>query len=119
MNRRRILVAFDGSDASFRALEQAAQAAERSDAQIGVVTVMPAVVNAPGDALRYLTDRGLEAALYVPVGDPVTEIARVANEGAYNAVYVGSRSDEGEGDLPQKGSRGLTSNLRADIVIAA
>jgi nucleotide-binding universal stress UspA family protein len=91
MNRHRILVAYDGSEESFWALQQAADAAQHGDAEIGVVTVMPELLDAPRDAVRYLSERGLEAAVHAPVGDPATEIAKVADDGAYHTVYVGTR----------------------------
>ena len=92
MNRHRILVAYDGSEESFWALEQAAEAAEQARADLGVVTVMPDLLDAPRDALHYLRERGLEATIHTPVGDPVAEIARVADDGAYNIVYLGTRN---------------------------
>ena len=91
MNRRRILVAYDGSEESFRALEQAADAAQRSDVELGIVTVMPELLDAPREALQYLRERGLDAALHAPVGDPAMQIAQIADDGAYDTVYVGTR----------------------------
>lgn len=91
MNRHRILVAYDGSEESFWALQQAADVAQNADAEVGVVTVMPDLLDAPRDALSYLRERGLDAALHAPVGDPATEIARVAEDGAYNSIYLGTR----------------------------
>lgn len=91
MNRQRILVAYDGTEESFCALEQAADAADNAEVELGVVTVMPPVTEAPEQALRYLGERGLEATLHAPVGDAATEIARVAEDGAYHTVYLGRR----------------------------
>lgn len=95
---RRIRVAYDGSEEAYRALMQAARAAIESGAEIGVVTVLPRafvpkLVAAGDDAARILREHELEPTLYAPTGDPATEIARVAEEGDYEAIYVGRRSD--------------------------
>jgi nucleotide-binding universal stress UspA family protein len=118
MNRRRILVAFDGSEESFRALQTAADAAERSDAELGVVTVMPQRIDAPGDALRYLRERGLEAAVHAPSGDPATEIARVADHGAYQTVYLGTRDGAIARALAPSASGRVALSSPARVVVA-
>jgi nucleotide-binding universal stress UspA family protein len=118
MNRHRILVAFDGSEEAFWALQQAADAAERSDAELGVVTVMPQLIGAPGDALRYLRDRGLEAAVHTPTGDPATEIARVADQGAYQTVYLGTRDGAIARALAPSVSRRVALTSPASVFIA-
>jgi nucleotide-binding universal stress UspA family protein len=96
MNARRILVAYDGTDEARRALLRAADAASTGGASIGVVTVMPAALVPPLEAaaaegVRILRERKLEPSLHTPTGDPATEILRVAHDGAYDAIYVGSR----------------------------
>ena len=93
MNQRRILVAYDGTEEAYWALMHAADAARVNDAAIGVVTVLPALATAAPDAARILREHELEPALFTPVGDPATEIARVAEEHAYDAIYVGRRED--------------------------
>lgn len=118
MNTKRILVAYDGTEPSFWALQQAAEAALRDNAKMGVVTVMPTIFDAPGHALRFLGDLGLEPELHVPVNsDAVGEIARIASEGAYDTVYVGRRSDR----LVRRGqsvSRGVAMSAPAKVLIA-
>ncbi|MGH2513959.1 MAG: universal stress protein [Candidatus Limnocylindrales bacterium] len=91
MNPTRILVAYDGTEEAYWALMEAAQAATASGADIGVVTVLPELATAAVDAAAILREQGLEASLYTPVGDPAIEIARVADEGDYDAIYVGRR----------------------------
>jgi nucleotide-binding universal stress UspA family protein len=118
MNNHRILVAFDGSEESFRALEQAADVAMRRDAQVGIVTVLPPLVDAPRDALRYLRDHGLEATVHVPVGDPATEIARVADDGSYHTVYLGTRDSEIEGALDPSVARAVADTSPTNVFIA-
>lgn len=98
MNQRRILIAYDGSEEAYWALLQGAQAATGSGAEIGVVTVYPKaptpeLVTAGGDAARILCDHDLRVTLHSPTGEPATEIARVADDGDYDAIYVGRRSD--------------------------
>lgn len=118
MNRHRILVAYDGSEASFWALQQAADAAERDDAELGVVTVMPRLVDAPRDALSYLDERGIVATLHSPVGDPATEIARVADAGAYHTVYLGVRDGSVARALASDGPGHLTLRAPSSLVLA-
>lgn len=96
MRKHRILVAYDGSREAKHALRRAARAAAKSEAAIAVVTVrstatIPTLDKAAADAVRSLHELGFEATLYTPVGDPATEIARVARDGAYDAIYVGRR----------------------------
>lgn len=91
MNQRRILVAYDGTEEAYWALMQAADAALARGAAIGVVTVFPKLTTAAADAAEILREHELEATVHTPTGDPATEIARVAHEHAYDAIYVGRR----------------------------
>jgi nucleotide-binding universal stress UspA family protein len=91
MNERRILVAYDGTEEAYWALMQAADAALAKGAAIGVVTVGPKLASAAADAAQILREHELEASIHTPIGDPATEIARVAHEHAYDAIYVGRR----------------------------
>lgn len=118
MNRHRILVAYDGSEESFWALQQAADAAQHGEAELGVVTVMPELLDAPRDAIRYLRQRGLEAALHAPAGDPATEIARVVDDGAYHTVYLGARDSEVARAIVPSVSRRVAVRAPASVVIA-
>jgi len=118
MNRHRILVAYDGSEESYWALEQAADAAEHEGAEMGVVTVMPEVVDAPRDALRYLDSRGIVATLHLPVGDAAEEIARVADAGVYHTVYLGARDGSVARALAANGPGRPTLRAPGNLVIA-
>jgi len=96
MARHRILVAYDGSEPAFQALRQAADDAMRSDAGICVVTVGPelgrvGLGKAPGQARRYLVDRGFRPEIHAPVGDPATEIVRIARECGCDIILLGTR----------------------------
>ena len=131
MKRHRILVAFDGSEESFWALEQAADAAQSGNGELGVVTVLPHVseardvvavvpqlMDAPGQARRYLRHRGLDADLLVPVGDPAAEITRVARQGGYTTIYLGTREGHLAGELGRSVSREVALRSPATVVIA-
>jgi nucleotide-binding universal stress UspA family protein len=93
---RRILIAYDGSEAAYRALEQAAEAAQADDAEVGVVTVLRPERAAAEEAAAYLLDRGFEADIHTPIGEPAEEISRIAAEHGYDTIYVGTR---GRGSL--------------------
>lgn len=93
---RKILVAFDGTEAAYRALEQAVESAQTLDAQIDVVTVLQPEVAAAHQAAEMLIDRGFDPEIHTPVGDPAAQIARIANDGEYDVVYLGTR---GRGSL--------------------
>jgi Universal stress protein UspA and related nucleotide-binding proteins len=103
---KRILVAYDGGEPAHRALETAIDLAKRFEAQISVVSVVPyhpgrapmdpwddAAVHAEAlaDAKQLLADHGMTADLLEPIGDPAATIERVANDGGYDTVVVGSR----------------------------
>jgi nucleotide-binding universal stress UspA family protein len=103
---KKILVAYDGGQPAGRALDLAAELAQRFEAQIGVVSVVPVHPGrAPMDpwddravhtaelaqARRILAEHGIEAVLYEPEGDPAHTIEQIAEEGGYDTVVVGSR----------------------------
>jgi nucleotide-binding universal stress UspA family protein len=103
---KKILVAYDGGQPAGRALDLAAELAQRFDAKIGVVSVVPvhpgrspvdpwddrAVHTAElAQARRILAEHGIEAVLYEPEGDPAQTIEQIAEEGGYDTVVVGSR----------------------------
>jgi nucleotide-binding universal stress UspA family protein len=119
MNQRRILVAYDGTEAAYWALMHAADAARDHDAAIGVVTVLPAITTAATDAARILRELELEPALHTPIGDPATEIARVAEDHAYDAIYVGRREHGSLArTLEQSVSEGVVHASSSTTVIA-
>lgn len=119
MNQRRILVAYDGTEEAYWALMHATEAAHANDAAIGVVTVLPSLATAAGDAAAILREHELEPSVHTPVGDPATEITRVAEEHAYDAIYVGRR-DHGTlaRALEQSVSEGVIHTSSRTTVIA-
>ena len=103
---KKILVAYDGGQPAHRALDLAAELAQRFDAKVGVVSVIPvhpgrAPVNPWDDravhraelaeARAILTERGIEPILHEPAGDPAITIEQIAQENGYDTVVVGSR----------------------------
>ena len=103
---KKILVAYDGGQPAYRALVLAAQLAKRFDAQVGVVSVIPVH---PGrtpidpwddlpvhtaelaEARAILAERGVEAVLHEPAGNPATTIEKIAEDEGYDTVVIGSR----------------------------
>lgn len=103
---KKILVAYDGGEPAFRALDTAAELAQLTGAAISVISVVPAREGRfPADpwddvsthaqelleARELLLEKGLEAELLEPTGDPAMTIERVAEEGDFDTVVVGSR----------------------------
>jgi nucleotide-binding universal stress UspA family protein len=99
MTLERILVAYDGSEPAFRALEQAAEVGQVEDAQVDLVIVgtpeMPDPEVIIQQAVGYLCDRGFDPEVHVRFGDPAGSIRRVADEEGYDAVYMGTRGHAG------------------------
>jgi nucleotide-binding universal stress UspA family protein len=103
---KRILVAYDGGDAARRALATAVDLAKRFEAPITVVSVVPVHVGRvpvdPWDdqavhaeelqeAKRYLAEHGVTAELIEPAGEPAKTIERIAEDGGFDTIVVGSR----------------------------
>ena len=103
---KRILVAYDGGEPARHALDTAMDLAEKFGGEISVVSVVP---YHPGrspmdpwdddrvhaqelaEARRILAARGMTAELIEPIGDPASTIERVAQNGGFDTVVVGSR----------------------------
>ncbi len=113
---KKFLVAYDGSDPSKRALEQAADLAKLTGATISVVSVIPVHPGrAPVDpwddrevhtkelleAKAFLSGRGIEPDLIEPAGNPARTIERIAGEGGYDTVIIGSRGLSAAGRVLQ------------------
>ena len=103
---KRILVAYDGGAPARRALDTAIELAKKFDAHLTVVSVVPV---RPGrapmdpwddpavhlqeleDAKAIIAERLIGAELLEPFGDPARTIERLARDGEYDLVVVGSR----------------------------
>lgn len=103
---KRILVAYDGGEPARRALDQAIALAKKFDALISVVSVVPyhpgrapidpwdddvVHMNELEEARTILVEQGIEAELLEPIGDPARTIERIARDGGFDAVVIGSR----------------------------
>ncbi len=103
---KRILLAYDGTDPSRRALETAAELAHAFGASVAVVSVVPVHGGRIGvdpwddrsvhaselmEAKKLLQEKGVEARLIEPLGEPAPTIERVAREGEFDTIVLGSR----------------------------
>lgn len=131
---KKILVAYDGHEAGHRALEMAARLAHAFGARVDVVSVVPetfergdgseeepAVEHARElvEARGILRDRGVEAGLIEPAGDPAQTIERLANERGYDTIVVGGSRAVKEG-MPwmESVTAHVAANAKADVVVA-
>ena len=131
---KKILIAYDGSEPAHRALDTAAELAKLTGATIAVVSVVPVH---PGrfpiepwdntsthaeeliEARRLLRDKGIEAELIEPSGDPATAIERIADDGMFDTIVVGSRGLNLMGRVLQGSvSEHVATHARATVVIA-
>jgi nucleotide-binding universal stress UspA family protein len=131
---KRILVAYDGGYPARRALETAAELASTFGAELSVVSVVPQrpcrFPTDPWDdrevhdgelreAQEALRARGIHARLLEPVGDPAEEIERLAADGDYDVVVVGSRSLGAVGRvLAGSVSEHVAVHAKATVIVA-
>ena len=131
---KRILVAYDGGDPARRALETAAELAQLTKATVAVVSVIPVHQGRfpvdPWDdtnvhahelleARDLLRQKGIEAELIEPAGDPAVTIERIADEGAYDTVVIGSRGLNAMGPILQGSvSEHVATHAKATVVVA-
>jgi nucleotide-binding universal stress UspA family protein len=133
MTMKRILVAFDGGEAARRALDTAIQLAKPA-ARVTVVSVVPAhsgrvridpwddaVVHAQEllEAKKVLEEHGIVAEFLEPTGDPARTIERIAEEGDFDTVVIGSRGLGAVSRFLQGSvSEHVATHARATVVIA-
>lgn len=101
-----ILLAYDGSRPAHRALELVADMAAAFEATVTVVSVVPVYPGPAGidplddrtlhqtelrEAREVLQERGVRTVGFAPSGDPARVIEKIAKEGEYDAVVLGSR----------------------------
>ena len=92
----RILLAFDGSASAWEGLDTAAHLALSTGAAVGVVHVAPLEgPHAEAEPLRAareaLETRGIEVSTFAVIGEPVDEIRRLALDGEFDTIVLGSR----------------------------
>jgi nucleotide-binding universal stress UspA family protein len=131
---KRILLAYDGGEPAQRALETTAELAKLSGAVVSVVSVVPMhpgrIGSDPWDstedhahelleARRILHERGIEAELLEPVGDPAERIEEIAEKGDFDTIVVGSRSLGAVGRVLQGSvSEHVATHARTTVIIA-
>lgn len=130
----KILLAYDGGEPAQRALETAADLALAFGASVSVISVVPfhpgREAEGPWDdrdthadqlreARARLLGRGLEAELLEPLGDPARTIERIAGEGGFDTIVVGSRH-LGAIDRVLQGSvsEHVATHAQATVVVA-
>lgn len=131
---KRILVAYDGGEPARRALDTAIDLAKKYEARVDVVSVVPLhpgrvpvdpwddhVVHADEllDAKAILEEHGLHPELLEPVGEPASTIERIANDGAYDTVIIGSRGLGALSRLLQGSVSGhVATHTHATVIVA-
>jgi nucleotide-binding universal stress UspA family protein len=130
---KHILVAYDGHEAGHRALEMAARLAHAFGSRVDVVSVVPSDASTNGsgeepaveharelvEARGILRERGVEAGLIEPSGDPAQTIERLAAERGYDTIVVGASRAVKEG-MPwmESVTAHVAANAKADVVVA-
>ena len=131
---KNILVAYDGGEPAYRALETGIELAKRFGASLAVVSVVPLH---PGrtpidpwddrpthdrqlaEAGAVLAREGIVAEMIEPAGEPATEIERVAEMGRFDTIVVGSRGLGAWSRLLQGSvSEHIATHTQATVVIA-
>lgn len=131
---KRILVAYDGGEPARRALGTAIDLAMRFEALISVVSVVPyhpgrAPMDPWGDerihaaaleeARGILAERAITAELLEPIGDPAHTIERIAENGGFDTVIVGSRGLNPLSRFLQGSvSSHVASHVNATVIVA-
>jgi nucleotide-binding universal stress UspA family protein len=71
------------------------------------------------DARRILREDGIEADLLEPIGDPATTIERIADEGDFDVIVVGTRDLGAIGRTFQGSvSEHIATHAKATVVVA-
>ena len=131
---KRILLAYDGAEPARKALATAADLAKKFEATITVVSVVPvhpgrtpidpwddpAVHSAQlKEAAAALRELGIEAELMEPAGNPAATIERVASEGKFDVIVVGTRGLSSLGRAMQGSvSEHVATHADTTVVIA-
>jgi nucleotide-binding universal stress UspA family protein len=130
----KILIAYDGTEPSKRALATAALLGKAFAAQLAIVSVVPPW---PGrswidprdeqrdyaaellEARELLQADGREVEVLEPVGDPAKMIEQVAERGGYDTVVVGSRDAGSIGRMLEGSvSKHVATHAKATVIIA-
>lgn len=123
-----IILGYDESEASERALERAAAIAGAFGAKVVVTSVVPVVVGGdgagtgPGEELRHAEKRlhelGIDPELVEAIGNPADAIAEVADRNHADLIVVGTREPSlVERALGMSVSEGVQRRSRCDVLI--
>ncbi len=131
---KKILLAYDGSEAADSALQQTIDLAKAFKAEVGVVSVVPVHAGRIGidpwddrpvhdeqlrEARTVFSKEGLEPRLHEPFGEKAPSIERVAEEGGYDTIVIGSRGLGAIGRLLEGSvSEHVATHARTNVVIA-
>jgi nucleotide-binding universal stress UspA family protein len=132
---RRMLVAYDGTEGARKALGVAVELAKALGADIALISVIPSHVGWTStnpcddgsihglelcEAQEIVRQNGLDATLLEPTGEPAETIERVAEEGHFDLIVVGSRSPENQaaGYMGNSVSEHVAAHARMTVVIA-
>jgi nucleotide-binding universal stress UspA family protein len=131
---KKILVAYDATEAAERALQTSIELAKVFTAEVGVVSVVPLHPGrAPMDpwddrpvhaeqlarAKAILLEAGIEPRLHEPMGDPATVIERLAEEHGYDTIVIGSRGLSAvERILQGSVSEHVVTHAKTTVVVA-
>lgn len=131
----KILLAYDGGEPAKRALHTTIEMSKKFGATVSVVSVVPfhpgtrtpidpwddSSVHAKEllEAKKLLRENGIEAELLEPAGDPARTIERIAKEGGFDTIVMGSRG-LGAIDRMLQGSvsEHVATHAEATVVIA-
>lgn len=133
----KILIAYDGSAAAQDALTTAAQLAQATDAEVGVISVAPVAPTRGGETVNPWDDRevhaeqlaeakmllearGIEPELINRTGHPAEVIEIVAERQGYDTIVLG-RPSEGRLGRLLRGSVALhvVEHARATVVLTS
>jgi nucleotide-binding universal stress UspA family protein len=130
----KILLAYDGGEPAQRALTLAANIAKAMGGSVDVVSVVPVHAGRVAvdpwddhdvhaaelrDARNRLAELGIPAKLFEPGGEPSVTIERLAKEGSYDMVVLGSRRQSVLGRVLQGSvSEHVATHADATVVIA-
>ena len=131
---KKILLAYDGSEAADSALQQTIDLARAFKAEVGVVSVVPVHAGRIGidpwddrpvhdeqlrEARTVFSKEGIEPRLHEPFGEKAPSIERVAEEGGYDTIVIGSRGLGAIGRLLEGSvSEHVATHARTNVVIA-
>jgi len=134
---KKIVLGYDDTDASKRALERAAQLTKAFDSELTVLSVAPVMMSAgrsagPLDptempekhqeeldrAREYLDSEGVSAKFQAAVGEPADTIVELAQNRAADLIIVGTRDHSFAGRLfGQSVSDSVSHKAHTDVMI--